>query len=123
MYIYIYICTCVYIYIFVYTYIYIYGNGGYINSTINSNTYTANRRSNIMDFRGFDSGVILIVRGGIPRPIGNFPESLSQAILIGIMLVGRLGVVMLVTATALSTATHKTMIITIVMTILRTKFG
>ena len=32
-------------------------------------------------------------RGGIPRPIGYFPESLSQAILVGIMLVGRLGVV------------------------------
>ena len=30
--------------------------------------------------------------GGIPRPIGDFPESLSQAILVGIILVGRLGV-------------------------------
>ena len=46
----------------------------------------------IMDFRGFDSSRILILRGGIPRPKGNFPESLSQAILVGIMLVGRLGV-------------------------------
>ena len=45
-----------------------------------------------MDFRGFDSSVILILRGGILRPIGNLPESLSQAILVGIMLVGRLGV-------------------------------
>ena len=47
---------------------------------------------NIMDFRGFDSSIILILKGGIPRPIGNFPESLSQAILVGTMLVGRLGV-------------------------------
>ena len=45
-----------------------------------------------MDFRGFDSSIILDLRGGIPRPIGNFPESLSQAILAGIILVGRLGV-------------------------------
>ena len=48
---------------------------------------------NIMDFRGFDSSIILIIRGGIPRPMGNSPESLSQAILVGVILVGRLGVV------------------------------
>ena len=53
---------------------------------------TANLRTNIMDFRGFDSSMILIIRAGIPRPMGNFLESLSQAILVGIMLVGRLGV-------------------------------
>ena len=53
---------------------------------------SANLRSNIMDFGGFDSSRILILRGGIPRPIGNFPENLSQAIFVGIMLVGRLGV-------------------------------
>ena len=45
-----------------------------------------------MDFKGFDSSGILILRGGIPRPIGNSPESLSQAILVGIILVGRSGV-------------------------------
>ena len=45
-----------------------------------------------MDVRGFDSSIILILRGGIPRPIGDFPESLSQAISVGIMFVGRLGV-------------------------------
>ena len=38
----------------------------------------------------FDSSRILNIRGGIPRPIGDFPESLSQAILAGIILVGRL---------------------------------
>ena len=56
-----------------------------------SDEAAANLRTNIMDFRGFDSSIILILRGGIPRPMGNFPESLSQAILVGIMLVGRLG--------------------------------
>ena len=53
---------------------------------------TANLPTSIMDFRGFDSSIILVLRGGIPRPIGDFPESLSQAILLGVMLVGRLGV-------------------------------
>ena len=52
----------------------------------------ADLRTNIMEFRGLDSSIILILRGGIPRPKGDFPESLSQAILVGIMLVGRLGV-------------------------------
>ena len=45
-----------------------------------------------MDFRGFDSNIILSLGGGIPRPTGDFPESLSQAMLVGVMLVGRLGV-------------------------------
>ena len=45
-----------------------------------------------MDFGGSDSRIILILRGGIPRPAGNFPESLSQGFLVGIILVGRLGV-------------------------------
>ena len=52
----------------------------------------ANSPTNIVDFRGFGSSRILISRGGIPRPKGNSPESLSQAILVGIVLVGRLGV-------------------------------
>ena len=42
------------------------------------------------DFRDFDSSIILILRAGIIMSIGNFPESLSQAILVGIILVGRL---------------------------------
>ena len=55
---------------------------------------TANLPTNVVDFRGFDSSIVLIYRGGIPRCIRDFPESLSQAILVlvGIMLVGRLGV-------------------------------
>ena len=52
----------------------------------------ANLRTKIMDFRRFDSSRILNVPGGIPRSIGNLQESLSQAILVGIILVGRLGV-------------------------------
>ena len=52
-----------------------------------------NLSTNIVGVRGFDSSIISISRGEIPRPIGNFPERLSQAMLVGIMLVGRLGVV------------------------------
>ena len=43
----------------------------------------------IVGFRGFDSSTILIQRGGIIMSIGDFPESLSQAMLVGIMLAGR----------------------------------
>ena len=53
---------------------------------------TANLCTKILDFRGFDLSRILISRGGIPRPIRKLPESLSQAILAGMILVGRLGV-------------------------------
>ena len=54
--------------------------------------HTPGYPTNIVDFRGFDSSAILIWRGGIPRSIGDFLESLSQAMLVGVMLVGRLGV-------------------------------
>ena len=56
--------------------------------------FTPNPPTNIVGFRGFDSSIILSLRGGILTPIGNFPESLSQAMLVGTMLVGRLGVVL-----------------------------
>ena len=52
---------------------------------------TDNLHTKILDLRGFDSSIILSLRGGISRPTGNFPESLSQAILAGIKIVGRLG--------------------------------
>ena len=52
---------------------------------------TPNVPTNIVGFGGFDPSIMLIQRGGIPRPIGNFPESLSQAMLVGVMLLGRLG--------------------------------
>ena len=54
--------------------------------------YTANLRTKILDFRGFDSSRILILRGRIFMSMGNFPDVLSQRILVGIILVGRLGV-------------------------------
>ena len=53
---------------------------------------TPNLPTNIVDFRRFDSSTILMLRGEIFRPIGDFPESLSQPMLAGTMLVGRLGV-------------------------------
>ena len=55
-------------------------------------TPTANLRTKILDFRGIDSSIILVLRGGIPRPMGNFPEIKSQPILVWIILVGRLSV-------------------------------
>ena len=85
--------TCIYIYI----YIYIYITPRIVRAPHRGrpggrDLYTASLRTKILDFGGFDAGRILILRGGIPRPIGNFLESLSQAILAGILLVGRLGV-------------------------------
>ena len=69
---------------YVYIYIYIF--------FFERHEHTANLPTNIVDLRGVESSIILIIRGGIPWPIGDFPESLSQAILVGVMLVGRLGV-------------------------------
>ena len=63
-------------YIYIYIYIYIH-------------THTANSPTNIVDFRGFDSSIMLHLRGGILMSMGNLPEVLSQAMLVGTMLVGR----------------------------------
>ena len=52
----------------------------------------ANLRTKILDFRGFDSSIILILRGDILMSMGNFLDMLSQGILAGITLVGRLGI-------------------------------
>ena len=54
--------------------------------------FPANILTKILEFRGFDSSIILISRGRIIKSIGNFPEGLNQRILVGITLVGRLGV-------------------------------
>ena len=54
--------------------------------------YAQSPYTNIVDFRGFDSSTILALRGGILMSIGDFPEVLSQTMLLGTMLVGRLGV-------------------------------
>ena len=45
----------------------------------------------ILDFREFDSCIILILRGGTLMPIGSFPEVVSHRVLVGISLVGRFG--------------------------------
>ena len=56
-----------------------------------------------MDFTGFYSSIILNLRGGILASIGDFPESLSQQILVGIMLAGRLGVTITTMTTTITT--------------------
>ena len=53
---------------------------------------TATHRTKILDFRGFDPSIILSLRGGISRPVGNLPESLRQRILVWRFLVERLAV-------------------------------
>ena len=63
-------------------------NGGSCNPWAS----TANLRTKILDFRGFYSSRIFNLRGGNLLSIGNLPEILSQRILVGILLVGRLGV-------------------------------
>ena len=54
-------------------------------------SHTPNLPTNIVDFGGFDSSIMLCLRAGILMSIGDFPESLSQAMFVGIRLVGRLG--------------------------------
>ena len=46
-----------------------------LNENNNPKT-TPNLPTKIADFGGFDSGRILSLRGGIPRPTGNFLETL-----------------------------------------------
>ena len=61
----------------------------------------ANLRTKILDLRRFDSSAILDLRGGIPIPIGNSPESFGQAILAGTILVYReIGRISLLAATS-----------------------
>ena len=50
----------------------------------------ANLRTKILDFRGFDPSIILMLRCGILMSTGNFLEISSQQILVDIILVGRL---------------------------------
>ena len=56
---------------------------------------TLNLPTNIVDLGGFDSSIMSFFRGWILMSIGIFPESLSQAMLVGVMLVGRSGVAIL----------------------------
>ena len=84
--------TYMWFYIYIYTCIHISSSfepAALFSAALFAEPSAANLRTNAMGFGGF---IILILRGGTPRPIGNFLESSSQAILVGIMLVGRLGV-------------------------------
>ena len=101
-YVYVCICLCMYVYIYIYALTYILscvpervralsGKGDESGSRPSGNRHAANLRTRIMDFGGFGSSRILLLRGRILRPTGNFPESWSQRILVGIILVGRLG--------------------------------
>ena len=109
IYTYLHIYTHIHIHLYIYIYVYVYT---YIHTTparpptawrqqasvwpaLRLEGNTPNLPTNIVDFRGFDSSTILIYWGEILRPIGDFPESLSQAMLVGTMLVGRLGVITL----------------------------
>ena len=90
VYIYIYICImciCIYYYMYISLSLYI-----YIYRYLSLSLYIANLRTKILDCTGFGPSIILILRGGSLMPIGNFLESLSQAILAGIILGGRSGV-------------------------------
>ena len=62
----------------------------YDNNEHPNNNSTPNLPTNTVDFKGFDSSIILNSRGGIPRPIRDSPESFSRAMLVGTMLVERL---------------------------------
>ena len=88
IYVYIYIYVYVYIYIYIYTYIHICTHW----PARPRSPGTANLRTKNLDFRGFDSSIILILRGGILRSVRIFLESLSQQILAGIISAGRSGV-------------------------------
>ena len=64
------------------------GGGGRVGPT---DWDTANLRTEILDFRGFDSSRILSLRDGILMSVWDFPEMLSQQILVGMIFVGTLG--------------------------------
>ena len=49
---------------------------------------TANLRTKILDFRGFDPSVILSLRGGVLMSTENLPEVLIQGVFVGIIQYG-----------------------------------
>ena len=112
MYIHICMYVCIYIYIYIHTYIctyiqivtHLFALATSLSLQVEGELATSERtgsaaektpradlRAKILAFGGFDSSIILISRGGIPRAIGNFPEIMSQRIFVWIILVGRLG--------------------------------
>ena len=68
-------------YIYIYIYIALPAQKG-----TSSKMGTPNLPTNMVDFGGFHSSIMLCLRGGILMSIGNSPESLSQAMLVGVML-------------------------------------
>ena len=68
--------------------------------------YSPNLPTNIVDFGVFDSSVILIERGGILMSIGDFPENLSQAMLVGCNVSRRIGRTLIVAPDKASAALH-----------------
>ena len=116
-YIHMYTYICMYIYIYIYIYMYtsthtrtlhppsmpLPSSGGFdqkhgaLISVVQFQTFpegwgsTANLGTKILDFRVFDSSIILVLMAGILIPIGNLPESFRQAVLVWMILVGRLG--------------------------------
>ena len=86
----------VYIYIYIHMYICTGPHGAVLRRlgplARSTGAGTAALRTQILDFGGLDSSRVLILRGGILMSKGNSKEMLSQGILVGIILVGRLGV-------------------------------
>ena len=66
--------------------------GPILQAHTDAHTITANLGTKILDFRGFDSNIILTVRRELIMSEGTNQQSLRKAILVGIILVGRLGV-------------------------------
>ena len=104
IYMYVYVCMCIYTYIYIY--IYTYNRAAKKCAPMQTSATGAKRCGTgetalqirpisvlIFWISGFDFSIILILRGGILISIGISPDILSQAILVGIILVGRLGVV------------------------------
>ena len=88
----------IHIYLYTYIYIYIYIHKVFAAADtclrLHRRRYTPRRLGGtpslptyIVDFRGSDSSIILILRGGIFTSIGDSPESLSRAMLVGTILV------------------------------------
>ena len=93
IYIYVYMCVCIYIYIYIYIHLFPHSSralAANLEGATSANRLAASRRrvrrcvdaaslsqvrtpnlpTNMVDFTGFDSSTILILRGGIPRRIG-----------------------------------------------------
>ena len=84
-----YTCICIYIYIYMYRE----RPAAATRSRARAGEVAADLRAKTLESRGFDASRILIFRGGILMSIKNSRWFLRQQILVGTILVGRLGVV------------------------------